>query len=90
MNKIVIGVLGRAQQRYGVLCCDVVFVTTHWHALVWVEDAEQLARFLQYVNGKLGKEVGRLVGRRHGIRPAVPLAHSNARGEATTTDAAMR
>jgi hypothetical protein len=45
----------------------VVFVSTHWHALVWVEDAEQLARFMQYVNGKLGKEVGRLVGWRHGI-----------------------
>jgi hypothetical protein len=67
LNEIVIGVLGRAQQRYGVLCCDVVFMSTHWHALVWVEDAEQLARFMQYVNGKLGKEVGRLIGWRHGI-----------------------
>jgi len=42
-------------------------MSTHWHALLWVEDAEQLARFMQYVNGKLGKEIGRLVGWRHGI-----------------------
>jgi hypothetical protein len=67
LNEIVIGVLGHAQKRYGVLYCDVVFMSTHWHALLWVEDAEQLARFMQYVNGKLGKEVGRLVGWRHGI-----------------------
>jgi len=67
LNEIVIGVLGRAQRRYGVLCCDVIFMSTHWHALLWVEDAEQLARFMQYVNGKLGKEVGRLVGWLHGI-----------------------
>jgi hypothetical protein len=46
LNEIVvIGVLGRAQKRYGLLCCGVVFVSTHWHALLWVEDAEQLARF---------------------------------------------
>jgi hypothetical protein len=67
LNEIVIGVLGRAQKRYGMLCCGVVFMSTHWHALLWVEDAEQLARFMQYVNGKLGKEVGRLIGWRHGI-----------------------
>jgi hypothetical protein len=38
LNEIVIGVLGRAQKRYGVLCCSVVFVSTHWHALLWVHD----------------------------------------------------
>lgn len=67
LNEVVVGALGRAQQRYGVRCCCVVFLSTHWHALLRVEDAEQLARFMQYVNRKIGYEVGRLVKWRHGL-----------------------
>jgi hypothetical protein len=67
LNEIVLGALGRAQKRYGVRCSCVVFLSTHWHALLWVEDAEQLARFMQYVNRKIGYEVGRLVKWRHGL-----------------------
>ena len=58
-NEIALGVLGRAQRRYGVGCCSVVFMSNHWHALLQVKDALQLARFMQFVDGNLGKEVGR-------------------------------
>jgi hypothetical protein len=67
LNEIVIGALGRAQKRYGVRCTCVVFLSTHWHALLWVDDAEQLARFMQYVNRKIGYEVGRLYKWRQGL-----------------------
>jgi hypothetical protein len=57
-----VGVLGRAQWLYGVRCC-VVFLSNHWHGLLWVEDAEQLALFTPYVDDNLlvvGARGGRL------------------------------
>jgi hypothetical protein len=62
LNERVIGVLGRAQRLYGVRCVFVVFASNHFHALLWVEDAEQLARFMQYVDSNVAREVGDLVG----------------------------
>ncbi len=67
LNQIVLGVLGRAQQRYGVGCCAVVCMSNHWHALLQVEDAQQLARFMQYVDANLALEVDRLVDWPHGL-----------------------
>lgn len=61
LNERVIGVLGRAQRLYGMRCCAVACASNHYHALLWVEDAEQLARFMQYANGNMAREVGDLV-----------------------------
>ena len=58
-NEIILGVLGRAQRLYGVACSSVVFLSNHWHALLWVEDALQLALFMQHVDGNLSHELGR-------------------------------
>jgi hypothetical protein len=52
------GILGWAQRR----CSGVAFASNHWHALISVDDAEQLARFMQYVDGNIAREVGALVG----------------------------
>jgi REP element-mobilizing transposase RayT len=62
LNERVVGVLGRAQRLYGVRCCAVAFASNHYHALIQVDDAEQLARFMQYVDGNVAREVGDLVG----------------------------
>lgn len=51
LNERVIGVLGRAQRLYGVRCSCVAFVSSHFHALLSVDEAEQLSRFMQYVDG---------------------------------------
>jgi hypothetical protein len=61
LNERVIGVLGRAQQLYGVRCSCVAFASNHWHGLIQVDDAEQLARFMQYVDSNVAREVGDLV-----------------------------
>jgi hypothetical protein len=61
-NELVIGVLGRAQELYGVRGSFVAFASNHFHALLWVDDAEQLARFMQYVDSNVAREVGGLVG----------------------------
>jgi hypothetical protein len=62
VNELVIGVLGRAQELYGVRGSFVAFASNHFHALLWVHDAEQLARFMQYVDSNVAREVGDLVG----------------------------
>jgi putative transposase len=59
VNEIILGVLGRAQRLYPVRCCSVVFMSNHWHALLEVDDALQLARFMQHVDGNLSAEIGR-------------------------------
>ena len=42
-------------------------MSNHFHALLQVEDAQQLARFMQYVDGNLALEVDRLVDWPHGL-----------------------
>lgn len=59
-----VGVLARAQRLYQVACHDVVVMTNHWHGLLSVQDANQLARFMVYVGSNLAREVGRLADRR--------------------------
>jgi REP element-mobilizing transposase RayT len=60
LNEIVVGILARARLRYDVSLCAFVFLSNHAHLLVQPADAEQLARFVGYVNGNLAKEAGRL------------------------------
>ncbi len=62
LNKLILGVLGRAQRLYGVEVHAFVFMSNHYHLLVSVRSALQLARFMGYLNGNLAKEVARLTG----------------------------
>jgi putative transposase len=67
LNEIIIGALARAKRRYGVRLCCFSFVSNHFHLLLEVDSALQLARFVGYFNSKLAKEVGRLTGWREKI-----------------------
>jgi hypothetical protein len=67
VNEIILGVLGRAQRRYAVRCSFVVFLSNHFHLLLWVQDALQLSRFMQYVDGNIARKVGKLVDWPHGL-----------------------
>lgn len=60
LRSIVIGVLARAQRLYSVELHAFVFLSNHYHLLMSVEDAEQMARFMNYLNSNLAREVGRL------------------------------
>jgi REP-associated tyrosine transposase len=62
MNQIIIGTLARAKQRHQVQVCFFVGVSNHMHILLWVEDAQGLAKFMAYFQSKLAREVGRLTG----------------------------
>jgi hypothetical protein len=62
LNDIVLGILGRAQRLYGVRIHFVVCLSNHWHALLSVDDALQLCRFMQYVNSNLAREANKKNG----------------------------
>lgn len=60
LKSIAIGVLARAQRLYPVEIHAFVFLSNHYHLLLSVEDALQLARFMNYFNSNLAREAGRL------------------------------
>jgi len=60
LRSIVIGVLSRAQKLYPVEIHAFVFLSNHYHLLLSVEDALELARFMNYLNSNLAREAGRL------------------------------
>lgn len=60
LNRIVLGVLGRTLSRYAVQVHAFVVMSNHIHLLASPTNAQQLAAFMQYFNGNLSKEVGRL------------------------------
>jgi REP element-mobilizing transposase RayT len=62
MNEIVAGILGRAQELYGVGICGFAFLSNHYHLLLRVDDAKQLSGFMTHFNSNLAREAGRLVG----------------------------
>ncbi|HKI05898.1 MAG TPA: transposase [Thermoanaerobaculia bacterium] len=67
LNDIVVGVLARAQRKYPIRCCFFVFASNHFHLLLDVDDAQQLASFMRFLNSNLARELGRLVGWRDKI-----------------------
>jgi len=67
LNNIVVGVLARAQRKYPIRCCFFVFASNHFHLLLDVDDARQLANFMRFLNSNLARELGRLVGWRDKI-----------------------
>jgi REP element-mobilizing transposase RayT len=60
LNEIIVGILARAQRMYPVGICAFSFVSTHYHLLLRVDDAQQLSKFMAYVNGNLAREAGKL------------------------------
>jgi len=58
--EITLGILGRAQRLSGVAIHAFVFLANHYHLLVSVADAAQLAKFVGHLNSNLAREVGRL------------------------------
>ncbi|HKI04671.1 MAG TPA: transposase, partial [Thermoanaerobaculia bacterium] len=61
LNEIVVGILARAKRMFEMKICSLIFTSNHYHMMLWVQDAEQLANFMGYVNSNLAREAGRLV-----------------------------
>lgn len=60
-RTIILGILARAQRLYPVEIHGFAFLSNHYHLLLTVPDAESLARFMQYLNSNIAREIGRLV-----------------------------
>ncbi len=61
LNDTVTGVLARAARLYAVEVVGFAFLSNHFHLLLSVLDALQLASFMNYLNSNLAREAGRLV-----------------------------
>ena len=62
LNRRLLGVLGKAQQRTETSLHSIEVMSSHLHLLVSVLDAQELASFMQYFAGNSAKEVCRLRG----------------------------
>ena len=60
LQRRIIGVLSRAQELYEVEIHAFTFLSNHYHLLITVDDAEQMARFMNYVQSNVAREAGRL------------------------------
>lgn len=60
LNRRLVGVLARARCIYGVRIHAVSVLSNHWHGLLSVRDAHQLAQFMNHVQSNLAKEAGDL------------------------------
>ena len=60
LNDVALGVLARAARLASLLVHAYAFLSNHYHLLVTVADAQQLAEFMNYLNSNLAREAGRL------------------------------
>ncbi len=60
--RIMAGVLARAQEKYPVRIHAAVAASNHYHLILTPDDVDQLADFMEFVNGNLAREAGRLCG----------------------------
>jgi REP element-mobilizing transposase RayT len=61
-RELIIGIIARAQALYDIRIYAFFYMSNHAHLLVSANSAEQLALFTSYVNGLVGRKVGRLNG----------------------------
>ena len=60
LTDLILGVIGKAQTLYSMTIHAFVFLSTHAHFLLSPSSAGQLAKFMQFVNANVAKEVGSL------------------------------
>jgi REP element-mobilizing transposase RayT len=65
VNDTILGIVGRAKSLFSVRIHAFVIMSNHWHALVSVDDAAQLAGFVAFINGNVARKIGRLHDWRH-------------------------
>lgn len=60
VRDLILGILGRAQRMFAMDICMFTFMSNHYHMLLAPKDAHQLAKFMGYVGGEIGREISRL------------------------------
>jgi putative transposase len=67
LNPIIVGALVRAQRRYPVRIIAFIFLSSHFHLILEVDDARELAGFMGHFTSKVAREIGRITGWREKI-----------------------
>ena len=62
LNDLVVGVIGRAQRKYGMRIQVLAVLSNHAHALLSPDSPQQLASFMAFVAGNIAREAGALYG----------------------------
>jgi hypothetical protein len=67
INNLLYGILAKAHQRTpSVVSCGWLFLANHFHALLLTDgDPQDVAEFMNYVDGEIAKVVCRILGKRH-------------------------
>jgi hypothetical protein len=60
LNDLILGVIGKAQHVYAMTIHAFAVASNHAHLLLSAAHVQQLARFMQFVNANIAKEVARL------------------------------
>ena len=71
-KAIIKGVIGRAQERYRMAICAIVWLGNHWHALLLPENSRQLSSFMRYVNSVAEASASELSLAVRAAKPAWP------------------
>ncbi|HEY2289810.1 MAG TPA: hypothetical protein VGM86_03825 [Thermoanaerobaculia bacterium] len=61
-NDLFLGILGRAQRLHEMAIAAVTVLSSHFHLLLIVDDAEEVSGFMRDLQSKLAREVNRLTG----------------------------
>ncbi len=59
--RVMVGILARAQEKYPVKVHAAVAASNHYHLILTPEDVDELADFMEYVNGNLARETNHLL-----------------------------
>jgi REP element-mobilizing transposase RayT len=61
-NDIFLGILGRTQRLHKMAIAAVTVLSSHFHLLLIVDDAEEVSGFMRDLQSKTAREVNRLTG----------------------------
>ena len=59
VNDLVVGVLGRAQEKYPIRIHGLAVLSNHAHLLLSPDSPQQLAAFMDFAAGNIAREIGR-------------------------------
>ncbi len=62
LNRIIVGVLAKAQEKYPVGIVALSFMSNHYHLLVTSRTHKELSSFMNFFSSNLAREAGRLHG----------------------------
>ena len=60
VNDIIIGIVGRAQKHIDVKLHAFVFMSTHYHILATVSSADDMSKFIGFINGNITRKLNAL------------------------------